>query len=321
MHSTTSAREPLTGFREHDRRHLSFDIQDGHHHSHSVTRGTLGPPRPMEPSPTYHSHLSFPTSSSASRQNTFRNLPAYSDTHNFQTQCLPGLRDILHPRLHVSTSATCTAPWKPNGVVSVKQTKEDSQLIQCCWLPPLSSLSNTGTGLPQAAHQQSGRELPIMEKGALTRPPLQSTCDLPAIPLSGSNDGTIRQFKPSRAPYLPNGFPYPHQTPPRDMSPRAFFDQKESSSVPTPEHRCQRRYLGVEVVRRGGSYHVYEGGYRIPTRVDGELVNPAWGLTKANKPRKRLALACLHCREKKIKCEPGVSSCSRCERAKRPCRR
>ncbi|EME81759.1 uncharacterized protein MYCFIDRAFT_116092, partial [Pseudocercospora fijiensis CIRAD86] len=69
-----------------------------------------------------------------------------------------------------------------------------------------------------------------------------------------------------------------------------------------------------------GTFHFYEGGYRIPTQVEGEPVNPAWGLTKANKPRKRLAMACLDCREKKIKCEPGANSCLQCEKAKRPCR-
>ncbi|KAF2208428.1 hypothetical protein CERZMDRAFT_5357, partial [Cercospora zeae-maydis SCOH1-5] len=69
-----------------------------------------------------------------------------------------------------------------------------------------------------------------------------------------------------------------------------------------------------------GTFHLYEGGLRIPTHVDGEQVNPAWGLTKANKPRKRLAMACLDCREKKIKCEPGAASCLQCEKAKRPCR-
>ena len=77
----------------------------------------------------------------------------------------------------------------------------------------------------------------------------------------------------------------------------------------------------MEDVSGEGSYHVYGGGYRIPAQVDGEQVNPALGLTKARKPRKRLNLACLHCKEKKIKCEPRVSSCSRCEKAKRPCRR
>ncbi|EMC94122.1 hypothetical protein BAUCODRAFT_74686 [Baudoinia panamericana UAMH 10762] len=82
----------------------------------------------------------------------------------------------------------------------------------------------------------------------------------------------------------------------------------------------QKKYLGVKDIPNEGTFHVYEGGHRIPTHVDGEQVNPQWGLTKANKPRKRLALACLDCREKKIKCEPGINSCLQCEKAKRTCR-
>jgi hypothetical protein len=34
--------------------------------------------------------------------------------------------------------------------------------------------------------------------------------------------------------------------------------------------------------------------------IDGTPVNANWGVTKAGRPRKRLGLACLTCREKKI---------------------
>ena len=54
--------------------------------------------------------------------------------------------------------------------------------------------------------------------------------------------------------------------------------------------------------------------------IDGEAVNPSWGITKAGKPRKRLAQACLTCREKKIKCEPGYPKCHQCSKSQRVCR-
>jgi hypothetical protein len=83
-----------------------------------------------------------------------------------------------------------------------------------------------------------------------------------------------------------------------------------------------KTFLRAEDVPGEGKYYVYEGGHRIPAQVDGEAVNPNWGLTKALRPRKRLAQACLDCREKKIKCEPGpANTCVQCEKAKRPCRR
>ncbi|KAF2087568.1 hypothetical protein K490DRAFT_12804, partial [Saccharata proteae CBS 121410] len=69
-----------------------------------------------------------------------------------------------------------------------------------------------------------------------------------------------------------------------------------------------------------GICYVYEDGSYCRTVIDGEEVNPSWGVTKAGKPRKRLAQACLTCREKKIKCEPGVPKCAQCTRARRVCR-
>lgn len=46
-----------------------------------------------------------------------------------------------------------------------------------------------------------------------------------------------------------------------------------------------------------------------------------WGVTKAGKPRKRLSQACITCREKKIKCDPGGGpKCLQCLRFSRECR-
>lgn len=94
------------------------------------------------------------------------------------------------------------------------------------------------------------------------------------------------------------------------------------NGAPTSSHsKPIVRYLRTMELPNQGPCHLYDDGSHIPAYVDGELVNPYWGLTKANKPRKRLALACLDCREKKIKCEPGVPSCVQCDKAKRRCRR
>lgn len=49
---------------------------------------------------------------------------------------------------------------------------------------------------------------------------------------------------------------------------------------------------------------------------------PDWGTTKAGKPRKRLAQACLSCRHKKIRCHPNIYSrkCHQCERTDTECK-
>lgn len=69
-----------------------------------------------------------------------------------------------------------------------------------------------------------------------------------------------------------------------------------------------------------GLCYIYEDGTYCRAIIDGEPVNPSWGITKAGKPRKRLAQACLTCREKKIKCEPGYPKCHQCAKSQRVCR-
>lgn len=55
--------------------------------------------------------------------------------------------------------------------------------------------------------------------------------------------------------------------------------------------------------------------------MDGEKVNAQLGVAKLGKPRKRLAMACMTCRERKIKCDPGELKCVQCDNAGSKCRR
>ncbi|KAF2029115.1 hypothetical protein EK21DRAFT_113174 [Setomelanomma holmii] len=78
-----------------------------------------------------------------------------------------------------------------------------------------------------------------------------------------------------------------------------------------------RRSYGDE----GISPYICEDGTDCRAITDDEPLNPVWGITKAGKPRKRLAQACLTCREKKIKCEPGYPKCQQCAKSQQVCRR
>ena len=69
-----------------------------------------------------------------------------------------------------------------------------------------------------------------------------------------------------------------------------------------------------------GEVWVYEDGSICPKVVEGESVNADWGVTKAGKPRKRLAIACLACREKKIRCLAAKPRCAQCEKSGRVCK-
>lgn len=121
-------------------------------------------------------------------------------------------------------------------------------------------------------------------------------------------------------PYTPGGSAPPRQ----HRSPTAPSERPSSHAVATPSPETSAKtFLRTEHVPGKGTEYVYNNGARLPTHdIDGERVNPAWGMTKANKARKRLAQACIECREKKIKCEPGRGDeCANCEKYKRRCQK
>lgn len=80
------------------------------------------------------------------------------------------------------------------------------------------------------------------------------------------------------------------------------------------------KFIGERIVPGEGPCYFYDDGTHCRTVIDGEAVNAHWGVTKAGRPRKRLAVACLTCREKKIKCEPDYPKCVQCEKFGRICK-
>ncbi|KAH6611060.1 c6 transcription factor [Trichoderma cornu-damae] len=87
----------------------------------------------------------------------------------------------------------------------------------------------------------------------------------------------------------------------------------------TGTHFLPRFVRAAEVPGEGMCYF-YDDGSHCKTVIDGEAVNAHWGVTKAGKPRKRLAIACVTCREKKIKCDPDYPRCVQCEKFGRICK-
>ncbi|KAI9647388.1 hypothetical protein NHQ30_003773 [Ciborinia camelliae] len=80
------------------------------------------------------------------------------------------------------------------------------------------------------------------------------------------------------------------------------------------------RFVKQADVAGEGLCYFYDDGTHCKTVIDGEVVNAHWGVTKAGKPRKRLAIACITCREKKIKCDPDYPRCVQCEKFGRVCK-
>lgn len=309
----------------------SYDYRVGYSgslpRSQSYGRPPLDLPRPLEPRPSLYSSLS--ESSGASRHHELPHGPV-SPEQRSGTQNLPAIRDILSPGPHAPGNSSYTGAWDHNRTASTSHLRSDSHSIQGGWHPPMALFPASG---PNSKYQPSHTgpfEVPILNTSpvakhppqSLAMPPYQSygeprhdysanRSDNHAGPLRSSNfsNNTPNQYGPTSA----DENPY--------RSPFGTHDQAQGSPYTPTGSDNRGPYLGITDVPGEGTFYVYENGQRIPTHVDGEQVNPAWGLTKANKPRKRLALACLDCREKKIKCEPGTSSCLQCEKAKRICRR
>ncbi|QSZ34002.1 hypothetical protein DSL72_005582 [Monilinia vaccinii-corymbosi] len=80
------------------------------------------------------------------------------------------------------------------------------------------------------------------------------------------------------------------------------------------------RFVKQADVAGEGLCYFYDDGTHCKTVIDGEVVNAHWGVTKAGKPRKRLAIACITCREKKIKCDPDYPRCVQCDKFGRVCK-
>lgn len=126
----------------------------------------------------------------------------------------------------------------------------------------------------------------------------------------------VRPRPPS--PYSAQGHPNYHTSPAssdyRSTNSNAMPSRSDSSRSPRPSHPRQMM-PGV------GECFLFPDGSILPCKINDEPVNPEFGVTKAGKPRKRLAQACITCREKKIKCQPGDPKCVQCEKIGRPCKR
>ncbi|KAL1959432.1 hypothetical protein VTO42DRAFT_2235 [Malbranchea cinnamomea] len=134
--------------------------------------------------------------------------------------------------------------------------------------------------------------------------------------MNGLPTETVEQppmrYHQSRLPYIPDLAP--SDSPINERSP------VDSTPVCDPAQRRLVYVVEERVIEGKGLCYIYSDGSHCPKYLNGELVNANWGITKAGKPRKRLAQACLTCRAKKIKCTPNFPKCEQCQRSGRNCR-
>ncbi|QIX02101.1 hypothetical protein AMS68_007618 [Peltaster fructicola] len=250
-------------------------------------------PRPLE--------LRASHERTSSTQDT-RYQHVYGNAQPLRAQTLPGVRDILTPPSAQPTYSH-QDNWRAGPPPSQHYFREHTYHAQ----PPAAYPPR-----PEYTTQDRRLELPVLE----TRP-------LPGLPPSpytslhteAGRDYDARPRQLSGGSYARDSVISPY-TPYEENGVRSY--ERHLAGPPIVSTDPGKRYVIEDTPE--GQYYVYENGHRVPVEVDGERVNPQWGLTKANKPRKRLAMACMDCREKKIRCDQRGPTCLQCEKAKRVCK-
>lgn len=220
--------------------------------------------------------------------------------------------------------------------------------------PPVQDRKSFGSSskpqLPNFEHFLRGAGQPELAQGTARRESIFENLNtaghpsLPTPPLTSSSGPLSYWDTPPPLLSSPSG----HSS---ILSSRPPFtpDSQRRASLALPiqaQHQARpaRAYSSTNVERtyhdyRRGQYEhvIQEGDYpeRSPENIhhgigsisisregpSADMVTSIWGVTKAGKPRKRLSQACITCREKKIKCDPGGGPrCSQCLRFNRECK-
>ncbi|KAM0558502.1 hypothetical protein ACHAPJ_004696 [Fusarium lateritium] len=171
---------------------------------------------------------------------------------------------------------------------------------------------NEGQSGRWTAHHENRPEYSLGSRDGSFRPPQ----DQFRLHFPSPKDRVVPTYGDQRSP---QGAPIPPPTPSTTATEGVPSKDGLGPKIWTGTHFLPRFVRATEVPGEGMCYF-YDDGSHCKTVIDGEAVNAHWGVTKAGKPRKRLAIACVTCREKKIKCDPDYPRCVQCEKFGRICK-
>ena len=141
----------------------------------------------------------------------------------------------------------------------------------------------------------------------------RSKTELPNGPLlrspfsTGHHDHIVTYHENTHASYTQHALPYHGSEPLTQMPQHGIISKGE---------------VEVQSFRVQGFHDVAPSRESLQVDPGIDLENGYFGITKAGRPRKRLAQACVACRERKTKCEPNNLSktCRACQKSGRGCR-
>lgn len=227
--------------------------------------------------------------------------PADVGSQRRRTEQLPSVRQLLSPV--PDSNPPSSYPTQVFDILSSSNERHESSY------PFLHKSSLPSHVSPVKDHSDSP---PPPQTGSL--PPLsevtmQSLGDIKRHAVTQSDPTALSFYQPSPL----HGVAFHEKALSADLSSPKSTNRPTVPSV--RPHVVDERYIEGE-----GLCYVYADGSHCPKSINGVPVNASWGVTKAGKPRKRLAQACLTCREKKIKCQPNLPKCDQCQKFGRKCR-
>ena len=216
-------------------------------------------------------------------------LPPPPLPSQLQTQIITNVRNEL--RNNPSGRQPPPSPYNPHQALS--PTSYPASYPAYSERPPQ---------IPYSVAQQTHHAPPPNPPHTHRSPPLDAPRPQQVIPMNVS----VQYYQENPADY--------------DVSSSSIPGHEQSPPAAENNVKPMARVVGEADVPGQGPSWVYEDGTTCKKIIDGEEVNAQWGVTKAGKPRKRLAIACTTCREKKIKCDPAEPKCVQCEKFGRECR-
>ncbi|KAK4239657.1 hypothetical protein C8A03DRAFT_42735 [Achaetomium macrosporum] len=239
----------------------------------------------------------------------------------------PTVGSSLYSPPSISAAAAAAAATQPRNPLDVRfQDRPQIPSLSQVFPGPLSPLPRQeqkddvrmeySSGSQWSMQHDTGREYSLASREQT----YQSPVDMYSLHLPGTTRDENRRtdFREQLAPQIP--VHNPPATPTSSLGSEVPPTKDGlGPKIWTGTHFLPRFVRAAEVPGEGMCYF-YDDGSHCKTVIDGEAVNAHWGVTKAGKPRKRLAIACVTCREKKIKCDPDYPRCVQCEKFGRVCK-
>ena len=250
--------------------------------------------------------------------------PGRYESGSSARRTLPGTRPGSHEKLPSVSQLLTPGSTGPTGSpFSLGVTGSGSPVSPGHHSSHVSSYTESHQRSDSGHFQGAYGSLPVSQSRYASIPaPSSSPYGHPYQDTSRSYMSTDAQ-RPAQSVHSPSQGPY-YAPPPQSHSygqnkmPPMVAGQPHSD--PANPTKPVMKVVGEQNIHGEGICYLYEDGSHVKKYIDGEAVNAQWGVTKAGKPRKRLAIACMTCREKKIKCDPGEPKCVQCDKSGRECR-